>query len=308
MSGNSFVGKSSSSYVCEMCDYVTSKKYNFDKHMTTSKHLSQSQKNVQVIFGNQNVADKKNKSYQCKICDKIYYSAKGLWGHKKTCPPEKVNTTEKTNNIDNDAVFDLVKEFKEILLEQSKIMMELAKNSGNNNNNNINNNSHNKTFNLNMFLNERCKDAMNIDEFVDSLKLTFNDLERVGELGFVKGISRIFINGLKELDVYKRPIHCSDLKREVIHLKESGVWEKDNENKDSMKKLVKMIANKNISKIYEWKAAYPSHRYSDDPKNDIYLKFLCQSMGAKTREEDIVYYEKVISNVAKEITINKNRD
>ncbi len=182
--------------------------------------------------------------------------------------------------------------------------MELAKNSGNNNNNTIN--SHNKTFNLQVFLNEKCKDAMNIDEFVDSLKLTFTDLERVGELGFVKGISRIFINGLKELDVYKRPIHCSDLKREVIHLKEDGVWSKDNESKDSMKKLVKMIANKNINKIYEWKEAYPSHRYSDDPKNDIYLKFLCESMGAKTREEDIVYYEKVIKNVAKEITIDKN--
>ena len=195
-------------------------------------------------------------------------------------------------------------EFKDLILEQNKIIMELAKNSGNNNNNI---NSNNKTFNLQVFLNEKCKDAMNIDEFVDSLKLNFNDLESVGELGFVKGISRIFINGLRELDIYKRPIHCSDLKREVIHLKEDGVWLKDNENKDSMKKLVKMIANKNINKIYEWKAAYPSHRYSDDPKNDIYLKFLSNSMGAKTKEEDVVYYEKVIKNVAKEVTIDKNR-
>ena len=302
------VGKSSNYFECELCDYITSKKYNFEKHMNTSKHLSQSQKNVQVTQEvTLKVAEAKNKAYTCEICDKEYQSRNGLWVHRKICGQVKTDNIE---NDDNSILIELVKQnqdFQKFMMEQNKIILELAKNSGNNNNNTINNNSHNKTFNLNMFLNEKCKDAMNIDEFVDSLKLTFTDLERVGELGFVKGISRIFINGLRELDVYKRPIHCSDLKREVIHLKEDGVWEKDNENKDSMKKLVKMIANKNISKIYEWKDAYPSHRYSDDPKNDVYLKFLYQSMGAKTKEEDIIYYEKIISNVAKEITINKNK-
>ncbi len=301
-------------FYCEKCDYTTCKFFNWNKHLKTSKHINGEKYNEKKII--------------CKNCNKTYASYNGLWVHKKKCI--KIDTDEESNkyiekeeNKEDDEenkknnnellsmenfmeVMKQNSEFKDLILEQNKIIMELAKNSGNNNNNTIN--SHNKTFNLQVFLNEKCKDAMNIDEFVDSLKLTFTDLERVGELGFVKGISRIFINGLKELDVYKRPIHCSDLKREVIHLKEDGVWCKDNENKDSMKKLVKMIANKNISKIYEWKAAYPSHRYSDDPKNDIYLKFLCQSMGAKTREEDIVYYEKVISNVAKEITINKQRD
>ncbi len=303
------VGKSSNYFECELCDYITSKKYNFEKHMNTSKHLSQSQKNVQVTQEvTLKVAETKNKAYTCEICDKEYQSRNGLWVHRKICRQVKTANIE---NDDNSILIELVKQnqdFQKFMMEQNKIILELAKNSGNNNNNTINNNSHNKTFNLNMFLNEKCKDAMNIDEFVDSLKLTFTDLESVGELGFVKGISRIFINGLRELDIYKRPIHCSDLKREVIHLKEDGVWLKDNENKDSMKKLVKMIANKNINKIYEWKVAYPSHRYSDDPKNDIYLKFLCESMGAKTREGDILFYEKVIKNVAKEITIDKNNN
>ncbi len=302
-------------FYCEKCDYKCTKKSLLDRHENTRKHL--------------NVDEKSSKSIICVNCDKSFSCRQSLYVHKKKCikNEEKEEDEQQTEDIVEETkeqnLLDLLSienfmelmkqnnEFKDLILEQNKIIADLAKNASGNINNSINNstiNSHNKTFNLQVFLNERCKDAMNIDEFVDSLKLTFNDLENVGELGFVKGISRIFINGLRELDVYKRPIHCSDLKREVIHLKEDGVWLKDNENKDSMKKLVKMIANKNISKIYEWKAAYPSHRYSDDPKNDIYLKFLCQSMGAKTREEDIVYYEKVIKNVAKEVTIDKNRD
>ncbi len=307
-------------YYCDYCDYLASRPSDLEKHKLTSKHKKIISEVKKDNFPSQ------EKKFQCHVCDRIYSFRSGLSKHKKLCFSNKNdyknenenlvtneyikddnNINESEKGYDKDFIMDIMKqnqEFQKFMMEQ---MVEISKNCNvTNNTNNIN--SHNKTFNLQVFLNEKCKDAMNIDEFVDSLKLTFTDLERVGELGFVKGISRIFINGLKELDVYKRPIHCSDLKREVIHLKEDGVWCKDNENKDSMKKLVKMIANKNISKIYEWKAAYPSHRYSDDPKNDIYLKFLCQSMGAKTREEDIVYYEKVISNVAKEITINKQRD
>ncbi len=309
-------------YSCDACNYKTTKKTDWNKHISRVKHTN----NI-----NQHI--KNEKQISCKICNKIYSSYNGLWVHKKKCKKIDINveSNKYIDNNENDIVNDfssnlneilsienfmeLMKqnqEFKELLaeqnkqlLEQNKMIIDLAKNSGNNNNSNNTINSHNKTFNLQVFLNEKCKDAMNIDEFVDSLKLNFNDLENVGELGFVKGISRIFINGLRELDVYKRPIHCSDLKREVIHLKEDGVWSKDNDNKDSMKKVVKMIANKNINKIYEWKEAYPTHRYSDDPKNDIYLKFLYQSMGARTKEEDIIYYEKVISNVAKEVTIDK---
>ncbi len=307
-------------YYCDYCDYLASRPSDLEKHKLTSKHKKIISEVKKDNFPSQ------EKKFQCHVCDRIYSFRSGLSKHKKLCFSNKNdyknenenlvtneyikddnNINESEKGYDKDFIMDIMKqnqEFQKFMMEQ---MVEISKNCKvTNNTNNIN--SHNKTFNLQVFLNEKCKDAMNIDEFVDSLKLTFTDLERVGELGFVKGISRIFINGLKELDVYKRPIHCSDLKREVIHLKEDGVWCKDNENKDSMKKLVKMIANKNINKIYEWKVAYPSHRYSDDPKNDIYLKFLCESMGAKTREGDILFYEKVIKNVAKEITIDKNNN
>ncbi len=293
--------KNADYFYCETCDFKCSKLSNYTIHLSTRKHLCKQDGNIKNALS-------------CDICNKEYKNRTGLWKHKKTCSNinninsnngnNSNNTQEQNNNDSVNVLMEVIKqnqEFQKFMMEQ---MVEISKNC--NTTNNINNNSHNKTFNLQVFLNEKCKDAMNIDEFVDSLKLTFNDLENVGELGFVKGISRIFINGLRELDVYKRPIHCSDLKREVIHLKDAGVWEKDNENKDIMKKLVKMIANKNISKIYEWREAYPNHRYSDDPKNDIYLKIAYQSMGARSKEEDIVYYEKVIKNVAKEVTINKS--
>jgi hypothetical protein len=197
-------------------------------------------------------------------------------------------------------------EFKDLILEQNKIIMELAKNAGNNNTIN-NTNCNNKTFNLQVFLNEKCKDALNISDFVNSLKLTLEDLENVGDKGFVDGITRILVNGLKKLDVYKRPIHCSDLKRETMYLKNENIWEKDNENKENMKKVIKQIANKNINKIYDWKDKYPDCRFSDSKKNDQYSRIIIESMGASTIEEDQVLYEKIIKNIAKETTIDKTK-
>ena len=302
-------------FYCDLCDFTCSKKSNYDKHLLTRKHKI-------LINPNEKNAEDINKDLTC-ACGKNYKHQSTLCAHKKKCPIinskndcDSSSESDTSSESDNEAyenellridnLVEIVKqnsEFKELILEQNKIIADLAKNCGNYNNNI---NSNNKTFNLNMFLNEKCKDAMNIDEFVDSLKLTFTDLENVGEMGFVDGISRIFINGLKKLDVYKRPIHCSDLKREVMHLKEDGVWSKDNENNDSMKKVVKMIANKNINTIYEWKNAYPSHRYSDDPKNDIYLKFLYQSMGGTNKEEDILFYNKIVKKIARETVIDKN--
>ena len=252
----------------------------------------------------ENLLENSLNKYECR-CGKIYKHSQSLYKHKQNCNKNNIINVDDSKNL-----FEILKqnqEFKDLILEQNKIIMELAKNAGNNNNNINNINSNNKTFNLQVFLNEKCKDALNISDFVNSLKLTLEDLENVGEKGFVDGISRIFVNGLKQLDVYKRPIHCSDLKRETMYLKNENVWEKDNDNKENMKKVIKQIANKNIKNIYEWKDKYPDCKYSDSKKNDQYSRIIIESMGARTIEEDQILYEKIIKNIAKETVIYKTK-
>ena len=294
-------------YNCLLCDYKSFKLSNYNKHINTKKHIS-------TTFLNNFEQKSSQENYICEKCKKNFNSRSGLWYHKNKCQNNIFNNNNNNNILQNDNIIKLIeqntelitqnKEFKELLIEQHKVITELAKNTGNNNNNT---NCNNKTFNLQVFLNEKCKDALNISEFVNSLKLTLEDLENVGDKGFVDGITRIFVNGLKKLDVYKRPIHCSDLKRETMYLKNENVWEKDDENKEQMKKVIKQIANKNINKIYEWKDKYPDCKYSDSKKNDQYLKILLESFGSKTKEEDQLLYEKIIKNIAKETMIDKNK-
>ena len=156
-------------------------------------------------------------------------------------------------------VFDIVKqnqEFQKLISEQGKQLIEISKNNSITNNNCINNTINNK-FNLQVFLNDKCKDALNITEFIESLKITFNDLENVGALGYVEGISKIFMKGLNQLDIYKRHIHCSDLKRETMYIKEQNTWERDNEDKNKLKMVIKNIAHKNTKVIPFWRDANP---------------------------------------------------
>jgi hypothetical protein len=295
-----------SNFYCESCNYECCKKSNWYRHLTTDKH-KKSQKEQKVAKKEQKNECQESNHYKCDNCNKSFSYLSNLSRHKKIC---------ENNNINKNNFFDILQqnqEFKELILEQNKQIfeqnkqiIELSSKVGTNiSNNNVN--SNNKTFNLQVFLNEKCKDALNITDFVNSLKLTLEDLENVGENGFVSGITKIFINGLKKLDVYKRPIHCSDLKRETMYLKNENVWEKDDENKEQMKKVIKQIANKNINKIYEWKDKYPDCKYSDSKKNDQYLKILLESFGSKTKEEDQLLYEKIIKNIAKETMIDKNK-
>jgi hypothetical protein len=206
----------------------------------------------------------------------------------------------------NDLIKYLMKEnseFKEMLLEQNKLVMKVCeKNSV------INNiNSNNKTFNLNVFLNEQCKDAMNIMDFVDSLKIQLSDLENVGKLGFVEGITNIIVKNLKALDVHKRPVHCSDTKREVMYVKDENKWEKENDEKKKLRKAIKYIAHKNSKVLPEFKAKYPDCIYSDSKKSDQYNKLIIEAMGGKG-DNDNEKEEKIIKNIAKEVVINKNID
>ena len=190
----------------------------------------------------------------------------------------------------------LIKENSEL----KKMIIEVCKTQSINNNNSHNTINNNKTFNLNVFLNEQCKDAMNLTDFVDSLQFQLSDLEKIGELGYVAGLSNIIIRNLKALDVFKRPVHCSDAKRETIFIKEADKWEKENEDNEKLNKAIKIIANKNIRMIPKWREKYPECAHSDSCKSDQYNNIIIQSLDTNPNSN-----HKIISNIAKEIKIDK---
>ena len=192
-------------------------------------------------------------------------------------------------------------EFKQLIIEQNKQMIELAKNSGNNNNNTTNNNN----FNLNFFLNETCKNAMNIMDFVNQLQVGSKDLEETGRLGFAEGISKIFINGLKQIDINDRPVHCSDSKRETLYIKDNNQWNKENEDKTILTNALKHVAHKNMKQISEWTKEHPEYNDYDSKQNDRYLKIVSEAMSGSSKEETNKNYNKIIKNIAKETIIDK---
>jgi hypothetical protein len=194
-------------------------------------------------------------------------------------------------------VLEVVKQNQEL----TKQIVELSKSS-----NIINNNcTTNNKFNLNVFLNEQCKDALNITEFVNSLQLSISDLENVGSKGFINGISNIFVNGLKELDIYKRPLHCSDVKREVLYIKDEDKWEKENEENQKLKNAIIQISNKNIKQIPIWVKQNPNCKNACSKKNDEYLQLISNSMCGSSHEEELTNIKYIIKNIAKEVIIDK---
>jgi len=248
----------------------------------------------------------KKTSIVCK-CGKEYKSMSGLWKHKNTCIQYKNDTknleTENDHSNKDNLIEYLIKENSEF----KTLIMELVKkdNISNNTVSNSTINSHNKTFNLQFFLNEQCKDALNIDEFVDSIKLQLTDLENTGRVGYVEGVSKILIKNLNELDVVKRPIHCSDLKREVLYIKDNDKWSKENEDKQVIKKAIKDVANKNIRQITEWANLNPDCKQSDSKKNNQYLNIVMNAMSGGSNEEQNSNIEKIIKNVTKSVIIEK---
>jgi hypothetical protein len=296
--------KKAQSYLCILCDYKCCKKYDWERHITTSKHIKEINGNEMEIKNGQN-----GQKFICEYCNKIYDTKSGLWKHKskKIC----TKNNDITNNLSKDEVILMLikenKEFKELLIEQNKQLIEISKdktisNNCNNTNNITNNNNH---FNLNLFLNETCKNAMNINEFVERIPVSINDLEDTGRLGYAEGISRIFIKGLKQLEVNERPIHCSDGKRETVYIKEGDVWEKDDSDKSKLTNAIRKIGHKNIRMIPEWKKKYPDCEDYYSKKNDLYLKIVNQSMCGGSIEETETNYNKIRKNIIKQVIIEK---
>ena len=210
-----------------------------------------------------------------------------------------IDENEPTDNKVEVDIIDFLKKNQEFQMDMQKQMFEFMNtNIVVNNNSNIN--SNNKTFNLNVFLNEQCKDAMNLTDFVDSLQLQLTDLEKIGELGYVNGLSSIIIRNLKAMDIHKRPVHCSDAKRETIFIKEADKWEKENDENEKLNKAIKSIANKNIRMIPKWREKHPECAHSDSYKSDQYNNIIIQSLDTNP-----ISNHKIITNIAKEVKIVK---
>ena len=292
--------KSGVLHECIVCHYKCSRLCDYTRHLSTDKHKILTNPNLKSVKSVKNII-------QCE-CGKIYKHKSTLSAHKKICKNKNFETN--TNNLVN-LLIEENKNLKEFMIEQhnefKNLIVDICKNTSNitniNNNNNINNIS-NKTFNLNIFLNEECKDAMNIMDFVNSLKLQLCDLENVGKLGFVEGISNIIIKNLKALEMNKRPVHCSDFKREVLYIKDENKWEKENSEKDKLRKAIKFIAHKNTKLLSEFKDKYPDCVYSDSKKSDQYNNLIIESMGGRG-DNDLEKENKIIKNIAKEVIINK---
>lgn len=299
--------KSAENFYCKKCDFICFKRSGWDRHLSTAKHICQP-----ILAKSQ----PKKTPFLCK-CGKKYSDRSGLWRHSKKCDIKKCDDkfsnidyeesddTMSLNNEGDDNEDDLIK----ILINENRdfknLILEIIKKDNGNIITNNTVNSNNNTFNLNFFLNEQCKDALNINEFVDSITVQICDLETTGRLGYVEGVSRIINKNLDKLDKFKRPFHCSDLKREVIYIKNNDLWSKEESNKPVLRNAIKQVANKNIQQISEWKQMNPGCSASDSRKNDLYLKIVSNAMSGSTCEEQLKNYDKIIGNILKVITIDK---
>jgi len=289
------VAKVANIFYCEKCDYECSRKFNWNKHLLTAKH-------IQVTQGDDFVAKVAKSSnplfYSCDFCNKEYSSRNGLWKHKKTCCEQKTNEEISTKELVL-MLFQQNNKVQDAIIEMSK---QIATTNNNTTNNNNSHNITNNSFNLQFFLNETCKNAMNITDFANSIKLQLSDLISVGELGYVEGISSIIVKNLNALDITERPVHCTDKKRETIYIKDEDKWEKDEDDK-KLKKFIKTIAFKNQKLFPQFKEKYPDYNDYDSKHSDQYSKIVIESLNDSNAENE----EKIIKNISKVTTIDKSK-
>jgi len=294
----SSVPESSENFNCLLCDYKTSRLSQYNRHILTPKHKKLEKSTDFNILSTK--INKKSSEYKCE-CGKVYKERSGLWRHKKVCTYEKILDSESNAVSDKELIAMLIGEHKK-LIQQNNEMIEIIK-SGTHNTNNSHNN--NKTFNLNLFLNETCKDAMNITDFVESIKLQLSDLENVGQVGYVEGITNIITSHLKALDVKKRPIHCTDKKRETLYIKDENKWEREDEDKKRIRKVIKKVANKNMRLLPIFKEVHPDCSKSNSLYSDQYNKIIIEAMGGHG-ENEMEKEDKIIKNISNITIIDKN--
>jgi len=309
---NKLGSKKTHEFHCINCDFKCCYKRDYLRHTETKKHSML----TNTTNSNRFYLKKPNyKNFTCENCDKVYNDRTGLWRHKKKCDTdnfqEKKQITETV--ADKELIMMLIKDNNELrkmmmdqqtlMLENNNKVLEICKN-GTHNTTNTHTNSHNKAFNLNFFLNETCKNAMNIMEFAESIQLQISDLEKIGEVGYVEGISNIIVKNLKALDITERPIHCADKKREVIYIKDEDKREKEDNDKKKLRKVINKVACKNQRLLPKYKEAHPGCNYSDSKFSEQYSKLVIEAMGG-IGNNDIEKADKIIRNIAKEVVIDK---
>jgi hypothetical protein len=288
-------------FYCELCDYTTSNKKDFAKHESTAKHKNSANGNKLEIS-----EIPKTPTYTCN-CNKIFATNSGLWKHKQLCHTKNSMNNENITSLTK-LVLEVVKSNNELQKQNhefQKQLIDVCKTNITNNSNTVN--SHNKTFNLQVFLNEDCKDAMNVSDFMNSLNLQVSDLECVGQLGFVEGISNIIIKRLNAMDITKRPVHCTDSKRETIYIKEDGVWTKDDDDNMKIRKLVRGVSSRNCKNATAYKAMYPEWKDPESKHSYIYDKIVLEAFGGTNNGKDEENENKIIRKILKHLTIDKTK-
>mgnify|MGYP000933813265 FL=1 len=293
--------KRATKHRCEKCDFNCNKKYDYERHLSTRKHIKIHEDNDLGAFEGK-------QSYSCH-CGNVYKHQSGLYRHKKNCTSENASTNDDKYDMLSNTIMILVnenREFKQLLVDQNAKMMEMAGNMGGNNhhnNNTTNTNSHNK-FNLNVFLNEQCKDAMSLKDFVKNLEISMEEFIETGEIGFVDGLSQVLIQRINDMDIHDRPFHCTDLKRETVYIKDAEKWEKD-ANKEKLRKAVKGVAYKNERMRPVWYAETPNADVLGSENCEKFFKYSAAALGGYGKEENKSFEDKIMRNLLKEVTIDK---
>ena len=294
-------GKIRKTFSCETCDYTTCDKKDYNKHCSTQKHKDVT--NVTIVK-----SDEKN-THICSHCDKKYTSRMGLWRHSKICKaPEKENISMvlQDDDVANLPIHNYIMKLVEQNNEFKQTIMDLTQNQNTTINNNIQNKTINNTqFNLNVFLQQTCKDALNMSDFIDSLEINTKSLERTGTHGYVHGISKIFMDGLRKLKIQERPIHCTDLKREVLYIKDNDTWTKDTEDNKQFKKALATVVHRNMIQIVKWEEENPETSNPESKTYEFYFEVVRQSLGGGDQDVTDRNNEKILKAIAQEVHIDK---
>jgi hypothetical protein len=311
--------KMSKNFYCQKCDYTTSHRNNFTKHCLSRKHSGIENIDTAIEETSDTIVSCQymKKAFKCNFCNKDFFSYSGKWSHEQKCipsataqpPAELMNYLIKENQELKSSMMQLIEKNDEKL---TKLVIELCKNTQPTNNtliqnNNCNNTTNNNSFNLNFFLNETCKDALNMSDFIKSIQVGFEDIERIGNVGYVDGISGIIIKSLQELGVEKRPIHCTDAKRQTLYIKENNEWTKEDADWSHLQHMVNEVQKINLRQLPAWREHHPNCLTSTSKYTNTYNTMSQELMGGDCKKVKIqVKDNKIMSRIMKEVIIDKS--